>query len=133
MFVTCRISSYLGIQCLFDADSSLDLCLSSLDLCHDALDVLELVTPLPEDRRVLHYLLRCLPFNLLGDSFDVIPATLLVSLDELVEVTLTPIGEALQDDCNAFKLFVTNQSHWSDIQHSPLQYKIVREPAFLPE
>lgn len=86
---------YLGIQCLFDTGSSLNLGLSSVYLCHDAVNVLQFMTPLPEHRTVLHDLVRSLPFHILSNVVNVISSILLIGLDELIEITLRPVCETL--------------------------------------
>lgn len=43
----------------------------------------------------MHYFLGSFPLHIFADRFQVIPAILLVSFDELIEVSLVPRGEAL--------------------------------------
>ena len=90
------IAGHFGVQGLFDGRPSLDLGLAPLNLGEDSVAVLQLRATLPEHGAVLHHLLRGLALHFFGDVLDVVPAVLLVGLDELVEVPLGPVEEALR-------------------------------------
>jgi hypothetical protein len=89
---------YLGIQCLFNTGSSLDLGLSPVYLCHDAVNVLQFMTPFPEYSAVLHDLIWSLSLHILSDVINVISSILLIGLDKLIEITLRPICETLVNE-----------------------------------
>lgn len=90
-----HLQSYLSLQCLLDADPSLNLGFSSFDLRHNLLNVCHFVFSFPEDSGVGAYFLRCLAFDILADVVQVITTVFLASLDKLVEFTLGPVCEAL--------------------------------------
>ena len=75
---------------------SLYLGLSLLDLSHNPVDVLQLLAPIPEDLAVLLHLFGSLALHFLRDGVDLVSAVFLVQTDELVEVALCPVGEALE-------------------------------------
>ena len=62
-----HLQSYLSLQCLLDADPSLNLGFSSFDLRHNLLNVGHFVFSFPEDSGVGAYFLRCLPLDILAD------------------------------------------------------------------
>ena len=87
---------HLGVQSFLDANSALNLALAPLDLRHDPVDVLQFVFPLPEHFGVGADLVGSLAFHVLADVVQVVAAELLARLDELIELPLGPVGEALR-------------------------------------
>lgn len=106
------ISGNLGVKSLLDESSPLDLGLALLDLGHDAVHILQLVATFPEDLGVLQNLVRGLAFDLLRDVVDVVTAVLLVEADELVEVALAPVREALQNNRFNFQFIFNFIGFW---------------------
>ena len=90
------MSSHLTVQRTFDRGTPLDFRLATLYLAHYTIDVLQLVAALPEHRTVLHHLVRRFAFHLTRNVLDIIAAILFVCLDELIKVSLRPVGEALR-------------------------------------
>lgn len=103
------IARHLRVKRALDAHPALDLGLAALNLRHDALDVGQFVASLPKHGGVLDDLLGRLALDLFGDVVDVVAAVLLVRLDELVEVALRPIREALREQTLLLELLVVGE------------------------
>ncbi len=100
------ISSHFSVECFLDEGTSLDLCFALLDLGHDSVDVLQLLASLPKDFGIFENFFGRFALNLLRDVVDVVAAVFLMQADELVEVPLAPVGEALKTNGNNLDAFI---------------------------
>merc|ERR1711971_569620 len=105
----CLVPGNFGVQSFLDQSSSLDSRLTLLNLSHDTLTVLQLTAAFPECLAVLNHLLWRLPLHLSADVLHVLSTVLLVQPDELVEVPLAPVGEALLQQVFLLQLLILGQ------------------------
>ena len=90
--------SYLGLKRLLYADSPLNLTFSALNLRHNFVDIRHFVFSLPEHCSIRSHFLWSLSLHILANVVQVFSTVLLASFDELVELSLRPVCEALRKE-----------------------------------
>ena len=79
----------------------------------------------------MKYLFRCFPLNIFTDGINVVSPVFLVSFDELIEVSFTPVCETLKHPCYNLSLLLSyirglgwNPLYYREVQSNVLEYLI---------